>query len=257
MAKLTKAEARRHNNAVELLQQETLTEDDKRTVLESWNPSAEHINGAAGAFFTPPDLAQDITLDVGTVGSVLDLCAGIGALSLAIWWKHEYRARLEGTPLPQVVCVEQNPEYVRVGRKLFPEATWIQGSVFDLPATLDHFDVAVSNPPFGRVRRDGDSPGYTGAEFEYHVVSIAAQRADRGVFVLPQGSLPWAYSGRPYFTHDHPSAKYQKFHEQTGIDLEAGCGIETTVYEGWLGGVSPTVEIANVDFATDRSSAGV
>ena len=53
--------------------------------------------------------------------NIIDLCADIGILSL---YAHHHK-KCNGT------CVELNPEYVRVGKKLLPEATWINASIFD------------------------------------------------------------------------------------------------------------------------------
>src|SRR5262249_47611369 len=78
-----------------------------------------------------------------------------------------------GTQL-EIVCIEQNPDYVTVGKKVLPEATWICANVLDLPASLGRFDCAIANPPFGRIKSTGAAPRYTGAEFEYSVSRLAA-----------------------------------------------------------------------------------
>ena len=164
MAKLTKAEAKAHAEAEAILAKPTLTDDERLFVLEHWQESANHVNSAAGAFFTPYDLARDAALDVHNVGRVIDLCAGIGTLSLAAMWRGFYQRREMGQTL-ELVCVELNPAYVEVGRKMLPEARWVCGSIFDLPRDLGHFDSAISNPPFGKVDRGGgNAPRYTGAE---------------------------------------------------------------------------------------------
>src|SRR6185312_13032899 len=157
MAKLTKAQAKAHQQACDLLLKDVLSEDDKFFVLENWQESAKHINTIAGAFFTPVGLARDFSLE--TYGPrVIDLCAGIGALSLMTAMRHCHE-RLD------IVCVEMNPEYAAVGRKIVPEATWIVGSVFDLP-DFGHFDCAIGNPPFGATPRDAKAPRYSGKDFE-------------------------------------------------------------------------------------------
>lgn len=150
MSKLTKTEARNHQRAQELLTQDVLGWRDKRFVLENWREDAEHLNGVAGAFFTPWGLALDVALHV--VGDrVIDLCAGIGTLSLAYWWRTEldrqYGRRLD------LVCVEANPAYVAVGRKILPEATWICADVLD-PATMTGLGVSTRR---WRIRRSGAS----------------------------------------------------------------------------------------------------
>lgn len=263
MAKLTKAEAKAHAEAEAILAKDSLTDDDRLFVMEHWQEAANHVNSAAGAFFTPFSLARDTAIDVYNTGRIIDLCAGMGTLSLAVFWNDYYNRRDSGQIL-EMVCVELNPAYVEVGRKMLPEARWICGSIFDLPDDLGHFDNAVSNPPFGRIKRDGDAPRYTGAEFEYHVIDIASDLADRGTFIIPQMSAGFRLSGAQYYEHSDNerdtfrSEKYQKFAKQTGIRLDCGAGVDTTFHqEGWHG-VSPLVEIACADFTElDRKPATV
>lgn len=239
MAKLTKTETKRHNEACELLKKEVLTDDERIFVLENWNEGAHHMNGAAGAFFTPSGLAADFSIDAGGGRRVIDLCAGIGSLS---FWLH-LRGRAS-----EIVCVEINPDYIAVGKKILPEATWIQADVFNLPKDLGTFDLAISNPPFGSTpRRCGAAPRYTGSTFEYHVMDIASDLAERGAFIIPQNSAPFTFSGaRDY--RSRVSDGYTKFHEATGIELEPGCGVDTSFYKDEWHGVSPTVEIVCADF---------
>lgn len=251
MAKLTKREAKAHAEAEAILTKNSLTDDERVFVMENWQESANHVNSAAGAFFTPHSLARDAALDVAGSGRVIDLCAGIGSLSLAVFWRGHYNRRDLGTPL-ELVCVELNPAYVEVGRKMLPEARWICGSIFDLPGDLGHFDTAISNPPFGRVKRDGNAPRYSGAEFEYHVIDIASDLADYGMFIVPQVSAGFQYSGAHHYERRDEVPKYATFHTKTGITLDAGCGVDTSVYEDDWHGVAPKVEVALADFTELR-----
>lgn len=161
MSKLTKAQARGHRQAQQILAQDRLSMDDKVFVLDNWREDAEHINGAAGAFFTPWGLALDMALHV--VGSrVIDLCAGIGTLTLAYWQRCEMD-RLEGLEL-DLVCVESNPDYVAVGRKMVPQATWICADALSLP-DLGRFDTAISRSRIGSLAERspvGDPPEESG-----------------------------------------------------------------------------------------------
>lgn len=232
MARLTKAEAKLHKEAIDRLSKPSLTEEDKEFIRDHWQESAEHVNSAAGAFFTPYSQALDFALELPLNGSVriLDLCAGIGNLSAAAWERSTY-ARRDGLTTMEIVCVELNPSYVAVGKKLLPEARWVTGSIFELPADLGHFDVVISNPPFGKVERGGGSaPRYAGAEFEFHVIDIAADYGEYGAFILPSQSAPFKYSGNPRGYEWAPQPKYDRFVKQTGLKLDAGLGVDTTVY---------------------------
>ena len=248
MAKLTKLEARNHAVAMERLEQDILTEEDKDFVFANFHEGAYTVNGEAGAFFTPWGMAFDFALELGLGYAThpargVDLCAGIGMLSYAA---------IHRNPTLRMVCVEINPGYVEIGRKLVPEAEWHCLDVMDQEALreLGHFDVAISNPPFGRVRtmRGEGSPIYTGGHAEFKVIDVASRMADRGIFIVPQSSAGFVYSGAQCFSR-RAEQKYIDFREQTGIELEMGMGIDTAYegYESWKG-VSPRVEVACVDF---------
>ncbi len=242
MAKLTKAQAKAHGQAVEILQQDVLSWDDREFVYRNWNEGANHANGAAGAFFTPFDLAFDFAIDAGG-GRVIDLCAGIGMLSYAI----NCRSRF-AEAMPELVCVERNYDYVEVGKKLLPEAKWIHADVLDvLEMELGRFDTAISNPPFGNIKRSKNAPRYTGKDFEFHVVDIAAHLADHGTFILPQGSSGFFYSGRQNYCRQ-TEGKAIKFQELTGLHFDAGCGVDTSCFLNEWKGVSPLCEIVCVEF---------
>lgn len=257
MAKLTKPQAKAHQQACDLLEKDVLSEDDKLFVLEHWQESAKHINTIAGAFFTPWGLARDLAIEIS--GSrIIDLCAGIGSLALFAAGRRE---------TTDIVCVELNPEYAAVGRKIVPEATWIVGSVFDMSADVGHFDCAIGNPPFGATPRNAKAPRYTGKEFELHVIDIASAIADYGVFIVPQMTAPFKYSGSPaggwkqtikdgvgsgYY--DCPTELHDKLFAQTGIKLGANCGLDTSAYRNDWHGVSVATEIVTVDFIESRAA---
>jgi predicted RNA methylase len=242
MAKLTKDQTRRHNEAVALLQKDVLTDDERIFVLENWREDANHNTSVAGAFFTPTGLANDFAMDAGGGHRVIDLCAGIGGLS---FWFHLHKRADE------LVCVEINPAYIEVGRKILPHATWIQADVFDLPE-LGLFDLAIANPPFGATpRRGGKSKRYNGSAFEYHVIAIASELAERGAFIVPQGAAPFDYSGSCHYREKRTDA-YSKFAEATGIELVHGCGVDTSFYRHEWHGTSPMTEIVHADFEEIR-----
>lgn len=119
MAKLTKPEIKLHNECLSILKKDTLTLDEKEFILANYNESATNINSELGAYFTPLALAWDFSLEVGK-GNVIDLCAGIGTLAYTVW--HRNRHRYDEDSRPRFVCVERNPHYVEIGRKILPEA---------------------------------------------------------------------------------------------------------------------------------------
>lgn len=247
MAKLSKIEARNHIKAVELLEKDLLTDDEKEFIFENWHEGATHINGVAGAFFTPLSLAWDAALEVGGESEkpwhVVDLCAGIGILAYAI---------LRRYPDAKVVCVEINPEYVEIGKRLVPEAEWYCMDVTDVCRlkALGGFHCAISNPPFGRVAsfKGKGSPAYRGGEAEYKVIDVAGVIANYGIFIVPQQSSGFRYSGVQCYERNE-SDKYKKFCADTGLRLDVGMGIDTSCegYGGWKG-VKPSVELVCVDF---------
>ena len=238
MAKLTQEQSKKHTQVMELVNSDrALTYDEKVFILENYHESQGQLNSLAGAFFTPPGLARDFAIEVPDKCSVVDLCAGIGALSFPLI--HQYHTKRE------IVCVERCVEYVQVGRRILPEATWVSDDVFD--REYPKFDVAISNPPFGRIEEDTYTGAYTGGEFEYKVIELASRIAKYGIFILPQPSAPFAYSGVRQYER-RVSGKCAKFIEQTGIFLNPGYGVDTSYYLDDWKGVKPLCEIVLSDF---------
>ncbi|MDQ1855728.1 hypothetical protein [Chryseobacterium sp. WLY505] len=240
--KLSKEKIKLHNQAEEYLKKDVLTFDEKLFVLENWNEAATNINSSAGAFFTPVGLAKDFSLTIYENSNVVDLCAGIGILS---FFAYHYRNC-------KVTCIELNPQYVTVGKKILPEATWINGSITDFDNyNLPMFDQSFSNPPFGKIktglRRDLDI-NYKGNEFEYITINIAAKISNSGSFILPQMSTLFKYSGQRFYNEVEPSLKLQKFIKETKFKMELAIGIDTSYYlEDWKG-VKPLCEIVHIEF---------
>lgn len=247
MAKLTKPQIKAHQQACELLKRDVLTLDEREFVVDNWQESANHINSAAGAFFTPLGLAGDFSIEVSGGAAerarIIDLCAGIGTLAYAVYHRNAWGRETA----PRIVCVEKNPDYVAVGQKVLPEAEWICADVFDLP-DLGRFTFAISNPPFGK------GGPIKGVPLDLNVVAVAAGLADYGVFILPQMSCPFRYSGEPHFRNE-PGAAYERFHEKTGITLSPSCGIDCDHYRDDWRGVAPKVEICVADFEEQIAAA--
>lgn len=246
MSRLSKSQIKAHREAEAILAKERLDDDERQFVLDNWQESANHVNSAAGAFFTPSELGLSTALFLGLYegGRVIDLCAGIGCLGLSALWRWGH------APSFELVCVEMNPAYVEVGRKLLPEARWICGSVASLPADIGHFDCAISNPPFGKTAKIA-SRRYAG-EDDLAVVDIASGIADFGTFILPSGSVPFEYSGRPYYW-ERPSQKYDRFREMTGIELTCE-SIDCDGFRDDWRGVNPRVEVVGADFTEVRKA---
>lgn len=241
--KLSKAESKKHLQAMDLVHSDrALSIDERAFILENYHESQGQLNSLAGAFFTPEGLARDVSIEVPQHGRIVDLCAGIGMLSF--WCSLDRKV--------DVTCVEQCEEYVTVGRRVVPDARWIHGDVFSADVGLH--DTAISNPPFGRVKETTFSGKYTGGEFEFKVIERARQVARYGVFILPQQSAPFRYSGQNEFRLES-SEKVALFIQQTGIQMSPSCGIDTGVYLDQWKGVSPLCEVVCCDF--DAPAAAV
>ncbi|MGW4527795.1 hypothetical protein [Amycolatopsis sp. NPDC004378] len=256
MAKLTYEQEHRHAQACQLIDLDrALTEEERAFVLDHWRASSTARSASDRAHFTPAGLARDLSIHVGG-DRIVDLAAGIGRLAFHcrdLWarWPHAG---------PELVCVERNPEYVRVGRRVMPDARWICADIMTIPALredIGEFDCAVSNPPYGAIPRAvTETSGYRGRKFEYHAIALAAMIARRGVFLIPQTSAPFRYSGVPRYEAGTGDAEYRKFAAATGIELEASCGIDTTQYRDDWHDVDPLVEIVRADF-TECAPAAV
>ncbi|EPG4504570.1 methyltransferase, partial [Citrobacter freundii] len=213
-----------------------LTEDDKEFIFNNYRGDGI---GATGAFFTPEMLAWDFMLDAGCSDDCIELCAGIGRLS--------YYQFIRNKP-SHITCVELNPEYVLIGKRVLPQAEWITGDA--LQYTPDRFyRVAYGNPPFGKINTSGAYTGrYTGSEFEYKIIDRAREYSSYGVWIVPQGSAGFKYSGHTYYDRSIQSAKYIKFEKDTGLILHPGVGIDTSIYRDQWNGTKVTCESVLVDY---------
>ena len=248
MAKLSKREISLQKEILEMIDRDEPLEQHERDFIYAHFDEAYygHVS-QSGAFFTPVEMAKEFHLDVpgGRGSRVVDLCAGIGMLSY-IQYKNNYNYDRP----KEIVCVELNPEFVRIGKKLLPEATWICGDVLDksLWEELGPFDAAYGNPPFSKIKSTSDTSwlSYTGPEFEFKVMEVAARVADRSAFLIPQTSAPFKCSGQSGFS-DNPNAKYTKFLTDTGVMLTNGIGIDFAFYQNDWKNTSMLVESVCID----------
>ncbi|WP_405183581.1 N-6 DNA methylase (plasmid) [Nocardia sp. NBC_01377] len=249
---MTKAEEKLHAEALALVDLDRdLTAEEREFVLDNFQEISTAANSTHGAFFTPGELANDLAIEILTgAHRILDLGAGIGRLSHACQGRvttgpHEGQQR-------HFTCIESNPDYLRVGRRVMPDAEWILGDILDVPSMgLDRFDMAIANPPFGAVARSKNAPGYNGARFEYHVIAVASMMADDGVFIVPQRSSGFEFSGKSEY-RNIDSPEYRQFRTATGLTLEPACSIDTSLYRTAWHGVTPVTEVVFVDF-TERA----
>lgn len=179
--KLTKAESKAHSSALALVQSgRLLTFEEREIVWRDFHPGHNHNITISGAFFTPVDAAWECAVLHGGGGRVIDFCAGIGVLG-GMLWEHE----IHSPHRPKVTCVEMNPEYYEIGRRVFPEADWVLGDAFDseLLERIGVFDSAISNPPFGR---------FKGRKGKLHIEALRVlTRITRNgaIVILPENSL--------------------------------------------------------------------
>lgn len=237
MARVTKKESQLRLKVMELVHSDRqLTEDDKEFIFNNYRGDGI---GATGAFFTPEMLAWDFMLGAGCSDDCIELCAGIGRLS--------YYQFIRNKP-SHITCVELNPEYVLIGKRVLPQAEWITGDA--LQYTPDRFyRVAYGNPPFGKINTSGAYTGrYTGSEFEYKIIDRAREYSSYGVWIVPQGSAGFKYSGHTYYDRSIQSAKYIKFEKDTGLILHPGVGIDTSIYRDQWNGTKVTCESVLVDY---------
>lgn len=227
MTKISKFALNNHQKAMDLVELERdLTISEKEFILENFLEEAVVNINWSGAYFTGADLAWEFGLcvtdnpdNIDDRETVVDLCAGIGSLGFHLLQRFEHI---------DLICVEMNEDFVKVGRKLLPNAKWICGSVSD-PDVIDellnlNICTAISNPPFGSVTSMRSIPGnhYKGAQAAFKIAELALRVAKRATFILPNNCCPFMYSGQNTYKEVDNSA-YTQFSKQTGIDMTVSC----------------------------------
>ncbi|HGH5979288.1 TPA: methyltransferase, partial [Kluyvera georgiana] len=76
--------------------------------------------------------------------------------------------------------------------------------------------------------------------------------SDYGVWIVPQNSSGFFYSGASYYER-RESSKYQKMHNDTGYVFHAGCGIDTYSYKDLWHGTSVVTEVVCVDYTGESN----
>lgn len=236
MARITKNQSKLHQQVLDLVHSDkVLTFEEKEFILQNYQGDGI---GSTGAFFTPEGLAWDFTIDSASTGRCIELCAGIGRLSFCQYMRHRPK---------HITCIELNPEYVEIGKRVLPEAEWICGDALQYVSN-ERYDVVYGNPPFGKINTSEAHTGsYTGGEFEYKIIEHGSTLSDYGVWIVPQGSAGFVYSGARYYER-RESAKYKKFADQTALHFEAGCGIDTSIYRDQWYGTNVVCEVVTVEY---------
>jgi len=244
--KLSKQKIKLHEQAIDLLKKHTLKMTEREFVFENYQPSYDELVGKIAAFFTPINMTYAVAMYTPESGTLVDIAAGIGGLSRAAI----DTATIQGCESLKlkVVCVERNQRFLEVGRKLVPEATWVQGDIFDkkLWDKLGQFDFAVSNPPFGQIgQTKGEWLKYNGVA-DLMTLGVAIEVANAGTFILPQGSCPFEYSGRQCYL-ERKSKTFSSFLEGYPTCTLSCSSVDTSAFASEWVDASPKVEILSFE----------
>lgn len=251
MAKLAKAELAAHRAAVALLERTPpLTLDERHQVYRDWHEGAGGDQTASSAFFTPIDMACYLAIEMPGRGSLVDLCAGTGRLAFFAGGQYRY----DPHQYDRIICVERNPAYVEVGKRLFPEAEWICGDALD-PAVIRQIgqvDIAIANPPFGTTTRsDFTAPRYKGKRIDLAVMDVASTVAPDCWAIVPKNVATWDSRGNP-----QPSKHADAFTKATGLGVYRFSSVCPDYHADEWRGTSPAVEIVGFgeQYEADRRS---
>lgn len=236
--KLTKPQTKRHDECLSVLSlSRALSRSEVEFVYDNYLPGATNNIGRGGIFFTPGDLAADFANWCWGDGNGLDACAGIGTLS--------YYNLLQ-SPKLNIVAVEQNVEFVDVGKKLLPQVEWVRGDIFDraLISNLPKFDWGVSNPPFGRIpSAQCDWTTYRGVA-HLMIAEILMRLCRRGgEMILPMADVEPTLVSGPTTTKDY--LRFTTAHKGLRINPESvDCDYARALWHG----AAPKVTFGRVEF---------
>lgn len=254
MTKITKQQEKLHLESMELINSDKpLTQDEKWFIVKNYSPNATNLTTGTGTFFTPESIGFEFASFSDPQGDIVELCAGIGSLSFYIIERDQYSGhRPAGWVSPEIknlVCLEINPEYVTVGKRLIPEAEWITGSVFNetLIRSINRCDCVISNPPFGSILSN-DSRDWIKFNkkscFDLSVVAVALELSDSGCFILPKGRT--YYDVEKHEKINNPL--HDEFKEKTGFMLTPSSWDLEEFRNDWTY-AKPSVEFVSVDKA--------
>lgn len=231
MARISNFRINAHKKAVQMIDDCThdLDFDDCAFILDAFEPGAAVVADAQ-TYFTPRAIAESVAIACkpGYRARILDLGAGIGSLSF--WFDFTCTLEQHQHGDHEFVCIEKNPRFVEVGRRILPKATWIEGDMFDqnLIESLGKFDTVISNPPFGKLKMERpDWLSYNDRNRAHFMAIEIALRASklgpytddmRAFMVLPQAALPFRVNyqtvkfdgygmGLDKFTRTHPNVQ--------------------------------------------------
>jgi hypothetical protein len=157
-------------------------------IFDAFHPGAFGRTDIAATFFTPRRDARSVAQAHGGTGRVLEPTAGIGVCAHALM---EYLDPFNRRAPIQLVCVEIVKDFVEIGRRLVPEADWICGNIFDVLPTLGRFDTAIGNPPFGNIPTNQSTTFRSAIHFGI-LDAVIPMTEHGGVFILPRNSVPQA-----------------------------------------------------------------
>lgn len=69
-----------------------------------------------------------------------------------------------------------------------------------------------------------------------------------GVWIVPQGSAGFKYSGHSYYDDSVQTPKYHRFNRETGLVLTPGVGIDTSIYRDEWHGTKVICEVVTVEY---------